>query len=604
MGNLKEMYPAERREVLQQVGLAVGLGTLLGATAGSPVSALETDQESFTTADVEIDSFDGTTIAATVYEPVAEGPHPAILATHGWGGNRGDVGLGGFASRGYVGVAYDSRGFGESEGTVTLTGENEQRDAEALITWLANRDSVLTDGPDNPRLGLEGGSYGGGIQFRMAAYDDRVDAIVPEYTWHDLTQALFPNDVLKEGWALGLIAVGLAAADPSEEFTDRNNRILQNGALSEEEGDRAYYESRSTVGYPDDTDAAVLIVQEFTDRLFPPGEGVDNFQWARESDSDTALILGNGTAHAQIRNRDSDTDEFPDEFPGVDTYDQFVGQAVIDWFDDHLKDEGDHDLAPVSYYDQSADEFVDAEQFPPRRTWSRVFSHALDAPLTLSGPDDGPVTFDWEIERETELVGCPTLELAVRSTGSGRSHLMATLQHVSGAERTKEVTTIKDQVTPIAIEGDTTVAFDLPCIQQTFTPGDTLRLALATGSAQLLDAPVTLQDPELFLATDEGAGVELRDTTEITLTASTDVTPPKLDTGLAGPPKNPRGDGLYRHVRGDDRFSILDVQALFNNLDNPALQEYAGAFNFSGSDPDEVNILDVQALFNDLQTTQ
>jgi ABC-2 type transport system ATP-binding protein len=593
MADMRELCTAERRELLQQVGLAVGLGTLVGSTASSPVSALEADNGSFTTTDVTVTSLDGTEIAATLYEPTAEGPHPAILATHGWGGNRGDVGLGGFASNGYVGLAYDSRGFGDSGGKVTLTGENEQQDAEALITWLANRDSVLTDGPDNPRLGLEGGSYGGGIQFRMAAYDDRVDAIVPEYTWHDLTQALVPNGVLKQGWALGLFAVGLAAADPSDEFTERNNNIIENGSLTE--ADRTYYESRSTVGYPDDTGAAALIVQEFTDRLFPPGEGVDNFEWARENGPETALILGNGTAHAQIR--------AGDEPPGVDTYEQFVGQAVIDWLDAHLKDAGGHGLAPVNYYDQSTDEFVEAEQFPPERTWSRVFSHALDQSVTLSGPDGGPVTVDWEIDRETEIVGCPTLELSVRPTGDGRSHLMATLQHVSvDGSGTETVTTIKDQVSPIAVESEATVAFDLPCIQQTFAPGDRLRLALATGSPQLVDAPVTLQEPTLFLATEKNAGVELRDTAEIELTASTDIALPPLvgDT----PPKNPRGDGLYRHVRGEDEFTILDVQALFNNLSNPTLQKYAGAFNFSGTRSDEVTILDVQALFNDLPTSQ
>jgi hypothetical protein len=164
------------------------------------------------------------------------------------------------------------------------------------------------------------------------------------------------------------------------------------------------------------------------------------------------------------------------------------------------------------------------------------------------------------------------------------------------------VTTIKDQVSPIAIEDDTTVAFDLPCIQQTFAPGDRLRLALATGSTQLVESPVTLQEPDLFLATGKNAGVELRDTARIELTASTDVAlPPFVGDS---PPKNPRGDGLYRHVRGEDRFTILDVQALFNNLGNPTLQKYAGAFNFSETDPDEVTILDVQALFNDLSATQ
>jgi hypothetical protein len=66
------------------------------------------------------------------------------------------------------------------------------------------------------------------------------------------------------------------------------------------------------------------------------------------------------------------------------------------------------------------------------------------------------------------------------------------------------------------------------------------------------------------------------------------------------PPKDPDGDGLYRDVRGDDQVDVFDVQTLFNNLDNDAVQNNAEAFNFSGSNPDEVTIFDVQALFSDM----
>jgi hypothetical protein len=54
------------------------------------------------------------------------------------------------------------------------------------------------------------------------------------------------------------------------------------------------------------------------------------------------------------------------------------------------------------------------------------------------------------------------------------------------------------------------------------------------------------------------------------------------------------------HGRDTDRVALLDVQTLFSNLDNPAVQAYASSFNFSGTDPTEVTVLDVQALFNDL----
>ena len=63
-------------------------------------------------------------------------------------------------------------------------------------------------------------------------------------------------------------------------------------------------------------------------------------------------------------------------------------------------------------------------------------------------------------------------------------------------------------------------------------------------------------------------------------------------------------DGLFENVTGDGTFDILDVQALFDNLDSSAVQNGAWAYNFSGVRPDEVTIFDVQALFTRLQNTE
>jgi hypothetical protein len=84
---------------------------------------------------------------------------------------------------------------------------------------------------------------------------------------------------------------------------------------------------------------------------------------------------------------------------------------------------------------------------------------------------------------------------------------------------------------------------------------------------------------------------------------------PPIATNL--PPRNidPQKDNLYRDIRGEswrpgvsdaDGLDILDVQALFNNLDNPDLQDNSALFNFAGVNPNEVSVLDVQALFNDI----
>ncbi len=46
----------------------------------------------------------------------------------------------------------------------------------------------------DPRVGMLGGSYGGGIQFAAASVDPRIDTIVPLITWNDLSYSLDPNN--------------------------------------------------------------------------------------------------------------------------------------------------------------------------------------------------------------------------------------------------------------------------------------------------------------------------------------------------------------------------------------------------------------------------
>jgi PKD repeat protein len=90
------------------------------------------------------------------------------------------------------------------------------------------------------------------------------------------------------------------------------------------------------------------------------------------------------------------------------------------------------------------------------------------------------------------------------------------------------------------------------------------------------------------------------ETDTVTRTVTVVEAPPPLVGNT--PPKDSDGDGLFERVRGRDNFSILDVQALFKNLDNPDVQNNAERFNFQeSSGSDEVTILDVQALFNELQ---
>lgn len=127
----------------------------------------------------------------------AKTPVPAILTTNGFGGSYTDqVALAEyFAPRGYAVLTYSGLGFGGSGCNIEL--DSPVWDGEAasqLISWLGDQPQILRDGRDDPRIGMIGGSYGGGIQFSTASVDPRLDAIVPVITWNDLAYSLAPEN--------------------------------------------------------------------------------------------------------------------------------------------------------------------------------------------------------------------------------------------------------------------------------------------------------------------------------------------------------------------------------------------------------------------------
>jgi ABC-2 type transport system ATP-binding protein len=150
----------------------------------------------------------------TVYFP-ATTPAPAVLLAHGFGGSKIDLDseARSLAQHGYVVLAYTARGFGRSGGLIHLDAPSyEVADASRLISYLATLPQVRKDARGDPRVGVAGSSYGGGLALLSSAYDTRVDAVAADATWNDLSQALFPNaaggqpGVFKKLWAGQLFA--------------------------------------------------------------------------------------------------------------------------------------------------------------------------------------------------------------------------------------------------------------------------------------------------------------------------------------------------------------------------------------------------------------
>ncbi|MCE0487201.1 alpha/beta fold hydrolase [Ornithinimicrobium sediminis] len=183
---------------------------------------------------------DGTevTLDVDVHRPDGEGPWPAVVLAHGFGGSKDDLAdqAQTLAGEGYLTLAYSARGFGASGGAIHLNDPDyEVADARALVDLLAEEPDVRQDAPGDPRVALAGGSYGGALSLMTAGADDRVDSVVALITWHDLSEAFFPQHALTSAdgsaervdrpgpfsswWAStfysGVASGGLAGGDPA-----------------------------------------------------------------------------------------------------------------------------------------------------------------------------------------------------------------------------------------------------------------------------------------------------------------------------------------------------------------------------------------------------
>src|SRR5260370_21301895 len=160
----------------------------------------------------------------------------------GWGGAGNTNPDPNLISQGYAELTWDPRGFGQSGGVAEVDAPYaEGRDASALIDQVVTgRPEMATEqcGEDGqpryandtdasstcgqPVVGMTGGSYGGGIQFATAAFDQRVKAIVPVITWNNLNWSLWPNSVIKLGW--GELLYGAGLAEQGAEHVQRNSQ--------------------------------------------------------------------------------------------------------------------------------------------------------------------------------------------------------------------------------------------------------------------------------------------------------------------------------------------------------------------------------------------
>lgn len=152
-----------------------GLGPLAEALAAAdPTYDVLTEVVSFPSG--------GDTLVGTLVRPDGDGPFPGVIVMHGFTVARHDVPVPGtdedvyqrlgrvFAERGYVSLAFDFYGAGESDGEFAdVTFTRHTADAVAALDYLESLDFVDAD-----NLIVQGWSHGGAIAALVAGQDERV----------------------------------------------------------------------------------------------------------------------------------------------------------------------------------------------------------------------------------------------------------------------------------------------------------------------------------------------------------------------------------------------------------------------------------------------
>lgn len=429
----------------------------------------------------------------------------------------GAVGIATLRNAGYNVVTWDPRGEYFSGGVLQIDSPAaEARDASAIINWIAAQPETKLDSPGDPRLGMVGPSYGGGIQLVTAATDHRVDAIVPTIAWNTLGSALDPNGAFKSGWGtlLGAVLALTLARVNSEIFPALIYGDLTGRLTPAEQILLAERGPGPLDGFPDlvrQITAPTLLIQGTVDTLFS----------LEEADATARTLIGQGVptkvlwfcgGHGLCVNNLSD----PSDGALIDT-------RTVQWLDRYVKAEPNVSTGPgFEWVDQRGQHFS-APTYSLASADSIVVTRTGSVTLPLvpviggSGPLLGflPIggtkalnAIDLTTPAATTIayiVGAPALTLNYSGTGVG-DHVYAQLvDDTTGLVLGNQVTPI-----PVTLDGQThTVSIALQPVAQTLRPGKTVTLQLIAWSADYAAnrtlGELTVDDMRISLPTNGSA---------------------------------------------------------------------------------------------------
>jgi len=497
--------------------------------------------------DIVVNSFDGTPIVAHWFPnpSLAAGKRaPVVLNGPGWSQPGENDPSRGAIKRlhdlGYNVLTWDPRGFGTSGGAATINAPQvEGRDVRALISRMATEPEVRLDRKGDPRVGMTGGSYGGGIQLSTAGIDRRIDAIVPVVSWHSLETSLYKDRTFKEGWNTMLYGIGLANAtngglgggpagvqtgglDPH--ITSAYNSAQATGDLSAEDED--WFRDRGPGnGTISRIRAPTLLVGGTVDTLFPLDEDARIYRLLKLRGTPVKLFWfcgGHGQC-AEGNGGEPGAGLDVNSILGSGGGDARLEAASAAWLARYLKGDESVDTGPGFEFRSDDGRYRVAPQYPVlpgKPVKARGSGTVAIAPGATSGGSivataaaSGAINVPVTVRRASQLLGPPKVTVTYTGTGTpGTTRVFAQLVNLDRG------VVVGNQSLPLPVRLDGkrhTISRRLVPVASTARAGARYQLQIAAGSAiwarqratGTLNASITV---ELPVASRRGLGARGR----------------------------------------------------------------------------------------------
>ena len=195
------MGRTRRNTVRPIIAAGIAAGIVAGLGAPAPAAAQPGFELPAGVAQRAVDIWsEGTRMAGDLYWPDgATGDLPAIVMSHGWGGTKASLVRNAaiFAADGFIVLAFDYRGWGESDGKLVVIGDMPEPGVNGEVQVLAREIRTVVDpidqtldirrafdfiegepNVDTGRLGYWGSSYSGAHAIWVAANEPRAACAV------------------------------------------------------------------------------------------------------------------------------------------------------------------------------------------------------------------------------------------------------------------------------------------------------------------------------------------------------------------------------------------------------------------------------------------